>query len=295
MSGRHVGLLILGLAALAACQPLPHPFEDDRPPAALLRVGDVASVSVAPTEGHPSATAAKLSAAVADALQKRDIAASDKTTSLGSYQLYGRVVESRLSNGIATVKALWRLYDANGRAVGERTVQSDAKPGAWDSGDASPITQLANLSADGLVPLLQDEVPAAAKAAPDNDKGDLRTRVAIRSLSGAPGDGATSLSNAVAAILARQEIDIVDKGKPADLYLDGEITLTPVKPNKQHIKIVWHVKRADGAEIGTVGQENDIPRGLLDGPWGDTAYTVALAAGDGLMQLVARGAPEPKS
>ena len=52
--------------------------------------------------------------------------------------------------------------------------------------------------------------------------------------------------------------------------------------------------RADGAQIGTVGQENNIPRGLLDGPWGDVAYSIAIAASDGLMQLVARGAPQPK-
>jgi hypothetical protein len=43
-----------------------------------------------------------------------------------------------------------------------------------------------------------------------------------------------------------------------------------------------------------VGQENDVPRGRLDGPWGDIAYTVAIAAGDGIMQLVDRGAPPVK-
>ena len=50
------------------------------------------------------------------------------------------------------------------------------------------------------------------------------------------------------------------------------------------------MRRADGSEIGTVAQENDVPAGLLDGPWGDVAYTVALAAQDGIMQLIARGA-----
>jgi hypothetical protein len=87
---------------------------------------------------------------------------------------------------------------------------------------------------------------------------------------------------------------IGDAGK-ADLVVECEVTLTPTKADKQHVKIVWRVRRADGAEIGTVGQENDIPKGLLDGPWGDLAYTVALAAGEGLMQLVARGAPEGKT
>src|SRR5712691_5646481 len=109
---RHGRPAVLALAALiAGCQPLPHPFADDRPPAALLKVRDVAGVSIAPIEGKPSAIAEKLGAAVASALLKRDIPASDKTTSLGSYQLYGRLVETRLHRGTATVNAYWRLYD----------------------------------------------------------------------------------------------------------------------------------------------------------------------------------------
>src|SRR5713101_6052122 len=109
-SGGRLAPLALA-ALLAGCQPLPHPFADDRPPAELLKVPDVAGVSIAHIEGKPTAIAAKLSAAVASALLKRDILASDKTTSLGNYQLYGRVVESSPSRDRATVTAYWRLYD----------------------------------------------------------------------------------------------------------------------------------------------------------------------------------------
>jgi hypothetical protein len=31
----------------------------------------------------------------------------------------------------------------------------------------------------------------------------------------------------------------------------------------------------------------------LDGAWGDVAYMVAVSAQDGIMELVARGAPQP--
>src|SRR4029077_20391896 len=103
MSGernRCARLTIFALAPLIpACQPLPHPFADDRPPAALLQVRDVAGVSIAPIEGKPAAITEKLGAAMAKALLKRDIPASDKTTSLGSYQLYGRVIEARPQGG----------------------------------------------------------------------------------------------------------------------------------------------------------------------------------------------------
>ncbi len=351
IAARQRGRLVAGLLALlaAGCQPLPHPFADDKPPASLVKVPDSAGVSIAPIVGQPAATAAKLGAAVAAALLKHDIPASDRTTSLRSYLLYGRVVESRPSvhphaatkhaaekakpakhklakgkptkhkpakrkpakadtirrnpkkgeaiqrerpEGEATVTALWRLYDPNGRVVGERTAHVAARAADWASGNDRPINELAQLSADALASLLQDSTPVEAPAAARHDD---RVRVAVEKITGAPGDGATSLAAAVAAVLQRQDLAIVKSGDKADLYVAGKITLTPVKPDKQHIKIVWQVRRADGVQIGTVGQENDIPRGLLDGPWGDVAYSIAIAASDGLMQLVARGAPQPKS
>src|ERR1700688_424264 len=149
--GRLAGLAVA--AVLAACQPLPHPFADDRPPAALLKVKDVAGVSIAPIEGAPAAVAETLGAAVANALLKRDIPASDKTTSLGSYQLYGRVAEARPERGKASLTAYWRLYDATGRTVGEPSARLEGEASEWESGNAPAIERLAGLSAQGLAPL----------------------------------------------------------------------------------------------------------------------------------------------
>ncbi len=287
---RRFRLAALAVAALAAaCQPLPHPFAEDRPPAALLTVRDSAGVSVAPIEGEPSATAAKLSAAVASALLQREIPASDRTTSLGSYLLYGRIEQARTKGGKTTLTAHWRLQNAAGEPVGERTAKLEAAPREWDTGDDQAVARLATASAAEIAPLMADEAPVEAA-------GSGRTRVAIRPISGAPGDGADSLSKAITTLLKRQDLTVLDDANAkADLYVDGEVTIAPVKPDKQHVKILWRVRRVDGAEIGTVGQENDVPKGLLDGPWGDIAYSVAMAAADSLVQLIARGAPEGKS
>ena len=66
---------------MAACQPLPHPFANDvpKPGSPMLTLRDTATVAVAPLEGGPRATAKKLAPAMAEALQKHDIAASDRT------------------------------------------------------------------------------------------------------------------------------------------------------------------------------------------------------------------------
>ena len=287
--------VLLAAAVLVGCQPLPHPFADDRPPESLLRVRDSAGISIAPIEGGPFATAQKLGAAVASALVKRDIPASDRTTNLTSYLLYGELEPQRPHADKAIVTAHWRLQDANGHPVGERTTQFEAPARAWESGDDKIIAALAETSAAEIAPMIAEEAPAQPAAAA-NGGGDGRTRIAIRPVSGAPGDGAKSLANAVAIVLKRQHLAVLeDPSAKADVVLDGEVSVAPVKPDKQHVKIVWHVRRADGGEIGTVGQENDVPKGMLDGPWGDVAYSVAIAGADRLIQVIARAAPVGKS
>ena len=291
-SGRAIHRLAAFAAAgwLAGCE-LPHPFADDRPPAALMSIRDSVPVSVAPVEGEPAGTADALGAAVAKALQQRDIAASDRSIGPAANTLRGTIERLQTSAGKLTLRVGWRLLDPAGKLIGERSERAEAPAAEWEHGDEAAVARLAEASAVKLAGLMQDEPPkpaSTATAATDN-----RIRVAVRKISGAPGDGAESLAKAVATVLQRQDVDIVedDNGK-ADLYLDGEVVTAPLKGDKQHVKIVWRLHRADGAEIGTVGQENDVPKGMLDGPWGDIAYSVALAAGNGIAELVARGAPE---
>ena len=255
---------------------------------------------MAPIVGQPPAATARLGGAVAGELLKRDIPASDKTTSLGSYLLYGRLKQSLAEHGSATVTAYWRLYKPNGKAVGERKVDVAAPVKDWDSGATSPIERLAAASADAIAPLIEDKMPSPVAASPADQGRELtqdagRVRIAVDPVSGAPGDGDKSLAAAVRTVLRRQDLAIVEPGQKADLTIDAKVSVVPAQPDKQHVKITWRVRRADGAEIGTVGQENDVPRGMLEGPWGDIAYTVALAAGDGLMQLLARAGRPGKS
>jgi hypothetical protein len=280
------GLALAGL--VAGCQPLPHPFADDRPPAALLAVPDSIDIAVGSFEGEPHATGAKLPAAIAQELLKHNIPASDQTTNYASYRLDGRIEEHPDQPGQSLVTVFWRLRDALGRIVSERTDRLAAPTRDWDDGNDQRIAQLAAAGAGGLAALLTEDTPK-------EQAGGGRIRVAIRKIAGAPGDGDDSLVSSLTAVLKHQDLELVDaaKGKP-DLDVDAEVTVDPAKADKQHVKIIWHVARASGKEIGTVGQENDIPRGRLDGPWGDVAYNIAMAAEGGIMQLVDRGAPPQK-
>jgi hypothetical protein len=287
--------LLGGLAAVAlaaGCQPLPHPFEDDRPPKALLAVPDSSDVAIGAFEGEPRAVAAKLGAAIAAELMKHDIPASEHTASRSSYRLDGRIEEGPPLKDTAIVTVFWRLRDPKGRIVNERADKLMAPVKEWEEGNTDRVAALAAPGGAALAALLASKTPKEQAVAADTSG---RVRVAVRKISGAPGDGDDSLAMSMKTVLKRHDLDIVDDktGKP-DLAVDAEIKVEPAKNGQQHVKIVWHLSRAAGGEVGTVAQENDMPRGRLDGPWGDVAYSVALAAEGGLVELVDRGAPPLK-
>jgi hypothetical protein len=279
--------LLTGGALLAgACQPLPHPFANDvpKPGSSMLALPDTAAVAVTPIRGGPRSTAEKLAPAVAAALQNHDIAASDRAIGIASYRLDGRLQEMPPTGGKAAVVVLWELRDAAGKSLGNRAERVEAAAKDWQHGDNEAVDRLAEVSAEQIAAMLQGKAPAEAA-----DSGKIR--VAIGAVAGASGDGGTALSTAIATLLKKQDLAVfTDPSAAADLRLDATVVVGKPQAGKQHVKIVWVVRRKDGSEIGNVVQENDVPAGTLDGPWGDIAYTIALAAQDGVMQLIDRGA-----
>jgi hypothetical protein len=273
---------------LAACQPLLHPFADDvpKPGSPMLALPDTAAVAVTPIRGGPPATASKLAPAITAALQQHDIAASDRAVGIASYRLDGRLQAMPPSGDKAAIVVLWELHDAAGKSIGSRAERVEAAASDWEHGSDDAVGRLADVSAEQIAAMLQSKAPAPATA---KEAGE--TRLAIGPVTGASGDGDTALAMAIAALLKKQELAIVGDPGGADLVLDAAVAIGKPESGKQHVKIVWRVRRKDGDEIGNVTQENDVPAGMLNGPWSDVAYTIALAAQDGIMQLVQRGAP----
>lgn len=282
---RRFALPVAAIGLLAACQPLPHPFADDapKPGAAILALPDSTSIWVAPVAGTPRATAQKLAAALAEALQDRQIAASDKAAGFTSNVLHGRIQEMPASGAAAAVVVRWRLDNAGGRFLGERAARIPGTTAAWQAGAADAVTRLATASADQLVSLIEGGPPPAEATVQV-----AQTRLLIAPITGAPGDGAASLAGAIAQVLKRPGLTLVagPEAKP-DLVLGAAITVGRPASGTQHVRIVWNLRRADGKEIGTVGQENDVPAGLLDGAWGNVAWSIAVAAEGGIAELLA--------
>jgi len=112
----------------------------------------------------------------------------------------------------------------------------------WESGDAPAIERLAKLSAEGLAPLLQeDEAPVEAAAAG-------RTRVAIRDIRGAPGGWRQIAGGRGGDRVAAAGSAIVENGQPADLTIDGEVSVNPGQAEPAARQDPLRVHRGNGRE-----------------------------------------------
>ncbi|HWG80835.1 MAG TPA: hypothetical protein VN681_13720 [Stellaceae bacterium] len=270
-------LLLLALPA-AACQPLPHPFAGDVPPAALLSPRDSAGIYVVPVAGAPSPIAGDIAEAMAKALRDADIPASTRGRNKGSYELHGEARQETLPGDRVEISVDWELLAADGRSLGHAPVAAEQPAGTSDT--VAPA--IAARAAPAIRRLVQDEPPTAA-AHPD-------PAVSLRLVTGAPGDGGRSLTRAMEDALRRARVALAAPGGDAPSFvLTGTVTMSPADSSKQQrVRIGWALLRGDGSEIGQVSQENAVPAGSLDGAWGDVAYAVATAAAPGVVALIER-------
>lgn len=273
--------VLVVLLALAACQPLPHPFAEDAPPpnAPILTPPDSAGVVIEPVAGAPDPAAHDLAAAMVRAFQDDDVPASTTASNSGSYRLTGSATTAPAANGNLLVTVAWDMRDAKGAPVGHQEIALTLSSASWSQGGAAvaPLARQAE-------PLLAKQIESTA---PPPIPADT-PRIAVRAVTGAPGDGSESLARAMEAALRRANLTLTDKPDDQPNFLvQGNVDISPPASGKQQIKILWSLLRPDGAKVGQVQQQNAIPAGSLDGNWGLTAYDVANAAAPGIAALIA--------
>ena len=86
----------------AACQPLPHPFAGDVPPAAMLSPRDSAGVYVAPVAGAARSRRRRSRRGDAAALRDADIPASTRGAQQGQLRLHGAAIEQPLPEAVSS-------------------------------------------------------------------------------------------------------------------------------------------------------------------------------------------------
>jgi hypothetical protein len=284
------------LLALGACGQVPQPFQSSANgrAEALVDIGPAAGIQVDMVDGPPAPMARLLAQSVADSLGTYNIPATTTTSRASRYVLKGRADINDIDPKVPYVVVInWTLLDRGGRTIGRYTQGVPGSRWQWDFGDPRIIWAVGKDAAKPIAAMVQDgpvvavshqPETAASSAAPARADG-----VWIEPVSGAPGDGNTALGRAIKATLQVHQVPLARNRAEAAFVLLGTVAMSPPAGGRQEIKIVWRVADRDGNELGRATQENAVPAGSLDGPWGRIAPIVAEAAVGGIQDVVARG------
>lgn len=267
------------LLALAACQPLPRPLADLAVPGPeLLNVPGRGGLAVLEVEGLSGTRAGAFPAALAEVLQQREVPAVAGGGMRESLFLLGRVRTRDIGGDGLEVDWDWELVDDRGATVDRRAERDIMTRRDWEWAGAKA---LATRAAAGVVALYNQQMPSP----PAEDRKPL---IFLAGIKGAPGDGGRTLPRALATVIQGREMLATDQRGEATAIVEATMAMTPAGPGKEKAEIRWRVTRPDGEEVGVVTQANEIPAGSLKGAWGEVAGYVALAAADGIVDLVRR-------
>ena len=241
--------LLLILIALGSCQPLPHPFAEDHPPpfSSILSPPDSVGILVGPVVGAPTESGTILAEDMAEALRSQDVPASTKVGNRKSYRLHASA-ESQAEAGQRThVTVNWQLYGADGHLIGNETASGEAADAQWRSGDKATADALVRNAAPALASRVEGDVPVEARV--------TDPVLAIRGVTGAPGDGERSLTRNIGDALRHAGIALKDKPEAKEnFFLDAKVEIAAPANGKQNVKITWLLARADGSPVGQVKQ-----------------------------------------
>lgn len=277
--------LLLLIPALAACGPLPRPFQPEvKPRNELLTLDDSAGIVVLPLDGLVEVAPAEASQALAEALRERNVPATTRGGNRASRYLFARGELRSLDARREELWITWELSDSQGQRIAEALQRERLPREAWARMEPQTLMPVLEEAADVIASLVQE--PAVHEAvAPEPQAVELR--VAVVPLDPAPGDAATSLPAALSIELLGAGVALSRTPEPGDLVVGGKVELDPPEGGSQRVEILWIVSR-DGEELGRVSQANRVPAGSLDGPWGPVAPLVAGAALDGLLPIFDR-------
>jgi hypothetical protein len=266
--------------------------------------GGSKTIAVAPIIGTTPEVANELNGALAAAGKDRGLTFVPDG-SKANYTLRGYLIASSEREG-TKISYIWDVTDAGGtrvaRVAGDEIVAG--KPGGdpWSSVDSGAIRSIAGKTASQLaasmprgggspsaVAAASDPAPAAAPVSSSTTASVASPKAAgvlVQPVSGAPGDGQRSLTVALKKKLYAGGVKLAN-GPAVNVYtVKGSVSLADASGGKQSIRIDWQVLDPNGRKLGTVSQQNTIPRGSLNGPWGAIADAAANAAANGIIKLL---------
>jgi hypothetical protein len=263
-------------------------------------------MAVGPIVGAPPNITEQLTQSLVDAGKDRKL-----TLTPGSggapFNLRGYLVATREKKG-SKISYIWDVSDANGKRVarvsGEEVISSRPGGDPWEGVDSAALRSLAAKITAQLADSMsggrgadvattspdpgRSAPPAKPPAAAPVPDAPREVMALVAPVSGAPGDGQKSLTAALKKRLFAGGVKLASAASRNVYTVKGSVSMAEASGGKQSIRIDWQVLDPNGKKLGTVSQQNMIPKGSLDGPWGAIADAAAGAAADGIIKLLPR-------
>jgi hypothetical protein len=300
------------------------PSSEVAPPKAVAEQAPISKVVVNAVVGPPDELGKQLRQEMISALGVQRVGVVDQGGS-ADYNLRPYIVAAKEKSG-TKLSYVMDVTDPTGNRVnrftGEEVVPAASAKDTWAAITPAVMQSIATKATGAFVSWLPSAQPAvASRTAPPAGVGGEKvetasappaakaarpaTRVAsappaqtgsitkdggmlalVPPVTGAPGDGTTSLTAAIQRELRSKGVALADRSGPGAYRVEGAVTIGQPRDGKQPIQIEWVVKDPQGKRLGTVSQKNDIPEGSLDGAWGRTAEQAAGAAAQGIVKLL---------
>lgn len=122
--------------------------------------------------------------------------------------------------------------------------------------------------------------------APASTTARTAPMIYIGAAKGAPGDGNRALPAALRAVLGEDGAPLTGDASKADFTLAANVAMDRAENGKESMAITWQVIDRKGVIAGQITQSNEIKAGSLDHDWGQTAFDIALAAENGLGDML---------
>jgi hypothetical protein len=299
-----VALAAFALASLAGCGGGPGaPSSGGILSGASGWFGGSTKIAVAPIIGTTPEVAQEMTTALVAAGKDRNLTLLTDGGK-ANYTLRGYLIASTETRG-SKVSYIWDVNDAQGSRVarisGDEVVATRSGSDPWSGVDSAAIRSIAGKTTSQLAASLSrgggsssapvavaDRTPPPTAATPVTASvaSPKASGVVVAPVAGAPGDGQRSLTTALKKRLYAGGIKLAN-GTASNVYMvKGSVKLVDASGGKQSIRIDWLVLDPSGKKLGTVSQQNTVPKGSLNGPWGAIADAAAGAAAAGIIKLL---------
>ncbi len=296
--------------------------QSETPKPVSLTTAPETRLALAPIIGAPANVSKTLAGELTAAMAQKNIklAANDKAA---EYVLRGYLAASPDKGG-TKLAYIWDVTGKDGKRAyrirGEELVKGKTGGDPWAHVSQAVVKSVALKTADKLAQWAPKMIAATQTKAPATTQPKLAANKAptvtapkttasiqkkpvrmaalpttggkitavVMPVTGAPGDGKTSLTKAIKKQLYARGIKLVGKKIPGAYTVRGRVELGKPQNGRQRIAIRWDVYDPAGKRVGTVSQKNTIPQGALDGKWGPVADQAAGAAAQGIVKLMPR-------